>query len=196
MRQILLILLLTFSTLCQAQKPGYKSGYIITLDGDTLQGWIKDRSPEPYVELYNRIRFIPDGKKRRKKLSPDGINGYGYEGIHFLSIPYFEEQVFFARTRYHSRPSDPRRFFKVIRFNEKLRYYEREYIHDDNFYPDFVPFFHVPEKGEMVRVTQGILGYKKQRLTEYFDRCPDLSSEFEEVDIRSLYRFILQNCLE
>ncbi|MGX1930064.1 hypothetical protein [Flagellimonas sp. 2504JD4-2] len=175
-------------------------GYILLHSGDTLTGFIKDRSPEPFVSLYAKIRFKQDSSSRTKKYDADDIFGYGFDGNHFLSVPFREEQEMWI-SRYYSDSSSPRRFLKVIKQSEHLMYYEQLFIHDDNFYLDFIPFFHKPNSNQMVRVTQGILGFKKKRLLEYFSECPDIIQVLYAKDSRtpdnlSLYEYYLEHCAQ
>lgn len=46
-----------------AQKKSYSRGWIITLEGDTLEGWMKYRSTGTFPERYSPIRFKGDSKK-------------------------------------------------------------------------------------------------------------------------------------
>ncbi len=156
-----------------AQKKGYQPGYLITLEADTLSGWIKDRSPEPFVELYSRIRFRPEGKRRRQKLGPDEIRGYGVAGRVYESVR-LREEASFLKFRYYLDPRAEAGFLRVVRREGPLTWYEKEFVHDDNNYLDFYPLFHLEGTGDMVRVTQGILGLKRKRLTAYFRDCPPL----------------------
>jgi len=52
---------------------------------------------------------------------------------------------------------------------------------------------------EMVRVTQGILGLKRNRLKEYFQNCPELVDAIEkkEMDeILEVYYFYMNQCVD
>ena len=51
----------------QAQHKGYYEGYVITWEGDTLKGLVKDRSPGTFVSLYSKIRFKPEQSIFKKK---------------------------------------------------------------------------------------------------------------------------------
>nr|WP_298789865.1 hypothetical protein [uncultured Allomuricauda sp.] len=198
------ILFLSTLLLClhttSAQNKSYKKGYIIQHRGDTLMGFVKDRSPEPFVSFYKKIRFKQRSSSRVKKYDADDILGYGYGAANFLSVPFREQRDMWV-ARYYTDLGAPREFLKVIAQSENLIYYEQLFIDDDNSYLDSVPFFHKPSSNQMVRVTQGILGFKKKRLMEYFSDCPEIISFLNTKNPRNsgildVYEFYLANCAE
>ena len=179
-----------------AQKKGYQQGYIITLEGDTLKGEVKDRSPEPFVELYGRIRFRPEGTRKMHKYGPQQIRGYAAGGRVYESLPLREETAFF-RFRYYVDPKASHTFLRVMRREGPLTWYEQEFIYDDNHYLDSYPLFQREGNPEMVRVTQGIFGLKRQRLAEYFNDCPQLVLALLEDSIsgvEEVFRYYLDSC--
>lgn len=197
-KSLILLLLTCLSNPLHAQKKGYSEGYIVNWQGDTLEGWVKDRSPEPYTDLYAKIRFRPESGLFRKKYGPDDIFGYGYAGQAFESVPIREDSDFF-RFRYYVDENYQRSFLKVISRNEPLTYYHWEYIDGESFYVDHVPLFHKRYSPEMVRVTQGILGLKRNRLMEYFRDCPELVHKIEQKELNEItevYSFYLSHCLD
>jgi hypothetical protein len=192
-----ILLFFTFLAV-SAQKKGYEPGYIITLEGDTIYGQVKDRSPEPFQDLYARIRFIPNGKKGRTKYGSGDISGYGTGGKEYTSVRFREESSFFS-FRYYSRSGDPWSFLRVIRRDGPITYYHKEYIHDDNFYLDFFPLIHRQGEKEMVRVTQGILGLKRKQLIAYFRDCDALVEALSGKEIKEpldVYDFYLEVCMK
>ncbi|MHA7862941.1 hypothetical protein [Flagellimonas marinaquae] len=197
----LLILLLFFGLQpLLAQKRTFQQGYIIELTGDTIQGLLKDRSPEPFVSLYNKVRFKKEGKGRTFRYSPDDILGYGLQGEHFISMPFKEESNFF-KFRYYTNVSAPRTFLKVVRISKNLMYLEQFFVHDDNSYLDFIPFFYKPGSTTLVRVTQGILGFKKKALAAYFSDCPEIAEELYAdlptiQSVPELYEFYIVHCTQ
>ncbi|WP_299537164.1 hypothetical protein [Ulvibacterium sp.] len=198
-RPILVVILLCAIHPLTAQKKSFQKGYIIAMNGDTIPGLVKDRSPEPFVSLYNKIRFKEAGRSRTKKYVPDAILGYGYQGQHFLSMPFREESAFF-KFRYYTDEAAPRVFLKVIRQSEGLIYFEYLFVHDDNSYLDAFPLFYRPGDPEMVRVTQGLFGFKKKQLANYFSDCPALTEELftDKTSFRTvpeLYAFCLVHCV-
>jgi len=184
--------------LAQAQKQSFAEGYLIEQSGDTIKGLVKDRSPEPFVNLYHKIRFKRLGRGRTRKYTPDDIAGYGYQDQHFISIPLREESTFF-KFRYYTDASAPREFLKVIATTDKLMYFEQLFIHDDNDYLDAFPLFYPLGSNEMVRVTQGIFGLKRKRLADYFSDCPALveemmSSNSKIKTVPELFEFLVHRC--
>jgi hypothetical protein len=197
-RLLLLFVFVMSHPRLEAQKKDYFPGYIITLEGDTISGSIKDRDPEPFVELYNRIRFIPEGRGKKTKFGPEDILGYSVEGRIYEAVPFREEVAFF-KFRYYTDPGSPYTFLRRIRRDGPLTYYHREFIHDDNFFQDFYPLIHREGDREMVRVTQGMLGLKRERLAEYFRDCGALVEALatkELTEAEAVYDFYLDHCLE
>ena len=196
-RFTLLILFAFMIIPIHAQKKGYSQGYIINSEGETVEGWVKDRSSGPFLDLYARIRFKPDNAPFRRKYSPDEILGYGLNNQHFESVPLSEESAFF-KFRYYIHESNERVFLKVISENRTLTYYHWEYVDDESNYVDYIPLFFKTGSDEMVRVTQGILGLKRNRLIEYFWDCQELvqaieKKELDEID--EVYNFYIERCV-
>jgi len=191
-----LILFVLMAVPLQAQKKGYSEGYIIDAQGEITEGWVKDRSPGPFLEMYRRIRFKPGNALVRKKLGPDAILGYGFLDQQYESVPISEESVFF-RFRYPLHDNRERVFLRVIASREDLTYYHWEYVDDESNYLDYIPLFYRTGAQEMVRVTQGILGLKRDRLAEYFRDCPELvraleTRELKEID--EVFYFYTERC--
>lgn len=180
----------------QDARRGYEPGYIITMQGDTIMGTIKDRSAEPFVELYRRIRFRPEGRRGMEKLGPWEIRGYMASGRLYATVPLREESAFF-KFRYYTDYGAPMTFLRVIRRDGPLTYYHQEYTDDDNDFLDFVPLFHLEGEREMVRVTQGVFGLKRKRLMEYFWDCQTLVNAIEAKELNhpdAVFDFILDSC--
>lgn len=199
-RQVLLLIYFCGLYSVAAQKKSFHTGYIIEQNGDTIHGLIKDRSPEPFVTLYPKVRFRKAGSWRTKRYGPNAILGYGYEDQNFVSMPFREESTFF-KFRYYTDASAPSTFLKVIQRSEELIYFERLFVHDDSSYVDFIPFFYRPGSSELVRVTQGILGFKRKRLATYFSNCPALLKELHSntptiESVPALYGFFLAHCIQ
>ena len=181
----------------QAQKKGYSQGYIINSEGETIEGWVKDRSTGTFIELYTRIRFNADKKGYKKRYGASEIQGYGYNNQHFESMPLIEESAFF-NFRYYLDDSYDRVFLKVITWTDDLTYYHWEYVDSESNYLDYTPLFHRPGSSEMVRVTQGILGLKRKKLMEYFRDCPTLVQALEQKQLSQIdqvFTFYTERCV-
>ena len=137
----------------QAQKKGYSRGYIINSEGDTLEGWVKDRSSGSFIELYKRMRFKPEDAMFKRKYSPAEILGYGANNQHYESVPLLTESIFF-KIRYYLHEGKDNLFLRVISSNENLTYYHWEYVDSESNYLDYIPLFHKSGSGEMLRVSQ------------------------------------------
>ena len=196
-RYFLLIIFASLVTASQAQKKGYSQGYIINSEGETIEGWVKDRSTGTFIELYTRIRFNADKKGYKKKYAANEIQGYGYNNQHFESMPLLEESQFF-NFRYYLDDSYDRIFLKAITWTDELTYYHWEYVDGESNYLDYTPLFHRPGSSEMVRVTQGILGLKRKKLMEYFRDCPTLVQALEQKQLSQIdqvFTFYTERCV-
>jgi hypothetical protein len=196
-RRYILFILFAFTIIqIHAQKKGSSPGYIINLEGDIVEGWVKDRSSGTFFELYKRIRFKPEGSLLNKKYSPDEILGYGQNDQHFESVPLYEETAFF-KFRYYVHEDYDRIFLKVVSMNADLTYFHWEYVDSESNYLDYTPLFYREGSDEMVRVTQGIRGLKRKRLIEYFWDCPELVKAIEKKELNEIdevYNFYLEHC--
>ncbi len=194
----ILIILIAFTIIpAHAQKKGYSPGYIINLEGETVEGWVKDRSSGTFLELYKRIRFIAHNAHFKRKFSPDEILGYGLDNQHFESVPLYEETAFF-KFRYYVNEGKARVFLKVISMNDDLTYFHWEYVDSESNYLDYTPLFYRSGSNEMVRVTQGVLGLKRNRLIEYFWDCLTLVQAIERKELNEIdevYNFYLERCV-
>ena len=193
---LILLFLTSFSSQVFAQKKGYDWGYIITERGDTVEGWISDRATGSFSDFHGKLRFKREGKLFKNKYAPDDILGYGYLGVHFVSLPLVESSRLF-KTSYLLRNGADRIFLRVVERNECLNHYEIEFIQDDSFIILSYPVFHKPGSREMVRITQGVLGLKKKRLSEYFSDCNSLLQAIDSQQITTLqevYDFYCDKC--
>ena len=193
-----LLLLTLFAYPLEAQKKGYVEGYIIQWNGDTISGLVKDRSTGTFTDLYSKIRFKSPQSLLRKKYGPDEIHGYGYGKYMYESLPLREESEFF-RFRYYLDDRNGRVFLRVVARYEPLTWYHWEYIDAESNYIDYIPLLHKQYSPEMVRVTQGILGLKRNRLTEYFRDCPELVRALDRKQVNGpeeVYNFYILHCLD
>jgi hypothetical protein len=181
-----------------AQKKDYSWGYIIHPDGDTLEGRVKDRSSGPFMNLYPRIRFKPGNSLFKRNYGPDEILAYSVNAQIYESVPLREETAFFQFS-YHVNEGNDRVFLKVVSRDKGLTYYHWEYIDDDNSYLDYIPLFYRSGSDEMVRVTQGVLGLKRNKLIRYFQDCPDLVYAIQARELNEIfevYDFYLDHCVD
>ena len=179
--QILLVAFLLSSSLYGQN--GYENGFVVSLQSDTLFGVIKDRKPEPFPKLYKKIRFKKEGTRFTKRYAPSEIKGYKAGTRVYESVGLETESRLF-KTRYLITQSSPKSFLKVVH-RGKLSYYHWEYPDSESGIIDYMPLFHIEGRYEMVRVTQGILGLKRELLSVYFSDCPALAQKIEKREIRT-----------
>lgn len=161
----------------------YENGYVVKPENDTIYGKIKGSKPEPFPKLYKKIRFKEQGSLFTKRYTPDQIKGYK-AGISVYESIGLETENRLFKTRYLIAHSCRISFLKVVH-RGKLTYYHWEYLDSESQTIDYIPLFHIEGRDEMVRVTQGILGLKREALSEYFNDCPTLVQKIEKREIRT-----------
>jgi hypothetical protein len=70
-------------------------------------------------------------------------------------------------------------------------------LDEESKFVDHIPLFYRTGSNEMVRVTQGILGLKRNRLVEYFRDCPALVQAIEQKELNEIdevYNFYIEYC--
>ena len=196
LRYVFIILAACMFSLAHGQKKGYTRGYVVHFNGDTIEGLIKDRSSGTFMVLYPQIRFKPGNALFRKKYGPGEILAYSADGQIYESVPLREEAAFF-KFSYPVNAGNARVFLKMVSRGKGLTCYHWEYVHDDNNYLDYIPLFYRDGSDEMVRVTQGVLGLKRNKLIRYFSDCPDLVFAIQAKqlhDIHEVFDFYMDHC--
>ena len=150
----------------------YEPGYIVTNANDTIYGQIRDRSPEPFGKIFNQVR-MKGFWIFEKRYSPQDIISYTVRNNSYESLWFDSYQEFFSF--YHiSTAGRGEKVFMRLSVDGKLKLYWDEYRDADSGYDDSIPYFKKENSDVLVRVTQGILGFKKKKLSTLFSDCPDL----------------------
>ncbi len=189
---ILFIILLNSQNDVFAQKH-FLSGYIITNNGYTILGKVKDRKNGTFVKLYKKIRFKPK-KGFRKRLSPNDIHAYQIGNVKFITMDIRDEIVFFKRIVEEIPNSNNKQFIKIIS-EGYLSWYEKEYVDDSGLSSAY--YFKRADEYEMIFVRTGLFGLNKKRLTQYFNDCPELAEKILNKSIKKpekVFRFYNDWC--
>jgi hypothetical protein len=193
-RTILLLFLILPGTVLSARGK-FRPGYIITRENDTLYGLVKDRTDAPFEKIYKKVRFRC-GSIFTKKYNPENISGY-MAGERLYESVWIDERTDLLRTSYLSIPGKGEKRFIRVLLQDELSYYELEYLDHDSGIIDSFPLFKRMNEGHFIRVTQGLLGLRKNRLREYFDDCPKLIEKIETGELRApleIAAFYNQDC--
>lgn len=176
---------------------GYEAGYIVTNSGDTLYGELKDRKTGTFTTIYKKIRF-KSNRKRLKKFSPSQIVQYKRGKDTYESVWLNTTSKFF-KTDYESTPGiGKKHFFKTI-VKGQLTYYEWEQLDHEADTILEIPLFKRENEQYLIRVTQGIFGFKKESLRRYFQDSPEVLQQMETKqlktprDIALFYNNLVQN---
>ncbi|HMP99415.1 MAG TPA: hypothetical protein PKC24_06505 [Cyclobacteriaceae bacterium] len=156
---------------------GFQEGYIITNNGDTINGFIKDRREGSFADLYKQVRFKGKGMFT-KKYSAHQISGYK-RGNDIFESHWFEQDRRLLKENYYSRKGAGRKVFLKVVESAYLSLYYKEFLDQESGFVDYFPLFKREDEDYFVRVTQGISGLKKKRLAEYFRDCPDVLEQIE-----------------
>lgn len=159
----------TFSVLGQSK---YQNGYVVTNHEDTIYGQLRDRSPEPFGKIFKKVKmkgfWIFNKSYGPKDIIYYKIGNRSYESLWFDS--YTEIFSIFHR----SVTGEGKKVFMRLAIDGKVKLYWDEYRDPDSGYELEIPFFRKANSTEMIRVTQGILGFKKKYLANLFSDCPEL----------------------
>lgn len=137
---ISLIFAFTFSLSSQVT---FVKGYMIDMDGDTLNGEIK-LNPKKDFDLFNKV-FFKDASGVQKNYKPDKVKGYGFDNKHFIASKYEGEMM----------------FYKVLAHGKLNLYemmYETQIMNEISYKSEY--FIAKKEDAEYTRLKQG--KYKKQ----------------------------------
>jgi hypothetical protein len=162
----------------------FSEGYIITLQGDTIHGRVKDRSSGLRTKLYPKIRFR-SSKGLTRKYSPRQIRGYYSEANGLYESQWFEKQQRLLRMDYFGVTGvGQKRFLKVV-VRGKLSLYHLEFPDFDNGTVDYIQLFRLEGDNRYVRASQGVLGLKKKLLSDYFKDYPELVEKINSGSLKS-----------
>ena len=163
-----------------AQKD-FKKGYIVSMDGDTIVGLVKDRKEPPFGKLYKKIVFKKGHKK--KKYGPNEITAYKKGHDHFESL-WIQDNTYPFQAKYLSTPNYGNKHFLKVIVKGYLSYYYWEFEDSESDYIDAIGFYKREDEDFFARASQGIFGLKKKYLTKYFKDYPDLVSKIEYGELK------------
>ena len=173
----------------------FQEGYIITNDGVVLYGLVKDRKEAPFAKIYSKVRFRGEGLRIRR-YSPDQISGYKSGDRTYESL-WFDSRTRFLKTFYMSIPGNGKKVFLRVDYKGSLTLYQLEWVDQESGIFDEFPLFKRQNDDYFIRVTQGILGLRKNDLIEYFSDCRELRILIDNAGIKNpeeIARFYNDNC--
>jgi hypothetical protein len=164
----------------------FEEGFVITEQGDTLFGQVKDRIPEPFGKLYSKIRFKPKSGFRRR-YSPDELQAYRC-GDRFYKSIWLEEDSRFFKTSLQSAPYfGEKRFVEVIR-EGFLSYYR--IACEDEYGISHKTYFKKANNYYLQPVSRGLLGPPRKDLAEFFSDCPELADKILNKEINKPFEML------
>ena len=193
--QIYLCLILILSAFSLSAQKTFQPGYIVNNNNDTIYGSIRDRKDAPFAKIYNKIRF-KNGKDFTKKYSPEKINGYK-AGERLYESLWLDIKADFLWSSYWSIPGvGEKRFVKVI-IKDYLCFYQLEFLDPDSDKIEAIPLFKRQDENQLIRVTQGIFGLRKNSLRDYFNDCSELIERLDNGELKSPAEIVIyynRNC--
>ncbi len=111
----------------------YQNGYVVTQEKDTLYGLVKDRTKEPFGELYTKIRLKQERALLTKKFSASDLLSYKRGDDIFESI-WLSEESAFLKTRYINKKGVGEQVFMQLMARGELSYYHWEWRDPDSGY--------------------------------------------------------------
>lgn len=176
-----LVLFLVIITLClsinvSSQTTAYEDGFVILKSGDSLFGQVKDRSAEPFGQLYKKIKLKVEGRWFPKRYHPSDLKAYQKGTTYFESVWFKEDAQFFNSTYRSIDEVGDEVFMKVI-LSGTLTYYQLEWRNPDSGYYLYTPFLKKENKDHFVRVTKGVFGLRRKDIANYLADDPKLAKQ-------------------
>ncbi|WP_296618362.1 hypothetical protein [Marivirga sp.] len=175
MRPLLIISFILFSGIFSPSVLGqskYQNGFVVTIQNDTIYGQLRDRSPEPFGKIFDKVKmkgfWIFD-----KRYGPKDLNSYTTGNKVYESIWYDSYTKLFS-VFHISTYGEGEKVFMRLSIDGNVKLYWDEFRDPDSGYEEAIPFFKKKNSKEMIRVTQGIFGFKKKHLANLFADCPEL----------------------
>jgi len=163
----------------------YLSGYVVLHSGDTIHGIVKDRTPEPFGDLFERIHFKSKqtGKKRygAKDIKSYKVGNNVFES-HRIALKSFNRGNFLFRTL--NRNGGERAFLKVIK-KGKLNYYNREFRDPDSGYYDYHSYYRKEGEYKFFILLSSIFGFNHKETAEYLKDCPLVSKKVLNKELKN-----------
>ena len=164
MRYFQLLLFLFASTFCftsWSQETGYVKGYVVTIEGDTLAGLVKNKNATPYRVLID-IKFKRDEKSKVETFSPDRLKGF-----RIGTKQYVSKEV-------HLNSGVEKLFVEVI-IDGHLSYYELEYTgFGAGNISEYVILEKANEKTQLAYDEHSVAINFKKKMAEYLRDAPEL----------------------
>jgi len=150
----------------------YQNGYVVTNQNDTIYGQLRDRTPEPFGKIFKKVRmkgfwFL------ETRYGPYDLKSYKIGNDVYQSIWYDSYTKLFS-VFYVSSPGQGKKVFMRLAADGYVNLYWDVFRDPDSGYEMEIPFFQKRNSEELIRVTQGVLGFKKKHLANLFADCPDL----------------------
>lgn len=154
----------------------------MALNGDTIQGLVKDRKEGMFPKLYEKIRFKQSGKKVTRKYHASEIKAYSVNGQLYESANESAlEDGLLGRLQPENTQGNSI-FLKVIT-KGPASHYQLEWVEQESGVIETINYLKKTSSPIFIRSTQGIFGLKKRRVTEYFNDCPILQSKIESKEL-------------
>jgi hypothetical protein len=158
-------------------------GYVVTNRFDTIHGNVYDRREGLFPRLYKRIR-LKTGGLFNKRFNPREIRAYKKGNETFESIYISSRKGILQQEILSIQGKGSKRFVKVVH-KGFLSLYHLEFIDYDSGFFDYVPYFHKKDQAIFIRVTQGLLGLRKNTLSNYLSDCEELVRLINDGSIKS-----------
>jgi hypothetical protein len=172
------LILMSLVVLTKTPLAQFSEGYIVTNNGDTLYGKIKDRTTGFNTRIYPKVRFRQPGKPQ-KRFRPRHIKAYYSEGSGLFESQWFDRQPRLLKNDYVNVTGMGQKHFMKVIVRGKLSLYHLEFRDADNAAVDYIEFFKMEGDHRFVRASQGLLGLKKKLLLEYFKDYPAVTEQIQ-----------------
>ncbi|WMN12787.1 hypothetical protein QYS49_34610 [Marivirga salinae] len=175
---IYVIFLIKLNPISVFAQSNYQNGYVVTNQNDTIFGQLRDRSPEPFGKIFRKVRLKGFWIFERR-YGPKDLTSYKIGNDIYEALWYDSYSELFSVFHVNSTGRGEKVFMRLA-VDGKVKLYWDEYRDPDSGYEEAIPFFQMENSHEMIRVTQGILGFKKKYLANLFVDCPELVKRMNE----------------
>ena len=168
--------LLLFVPVTLPAQDDWRTGYVVTKNGDTLRGMVRDRDSGAFGGMLRKVQWKADehtSGRRRGKFRFGHIKGYQWGDARFVVLPISTSSSLLYTRRWVDEENGQPEVFRVVAEGPLCLYHD-EFTDPDNFSIDFVPYFKKRGEADLVRATQGIFGLKVKLLSNFFADRPDL----------------------
>ena len=157
------------STKAPHMAPIMTKGYFLNLKGDTVRGEIQTNPDNP-TDFYNGFNYRPNEKGKIAAISSKKAKGYGFDGRHFIMVPFDQTKDVYIETLVKGR----------------LNFYEYKFNDTKDGEPTITCNYYVQDNGaeekdaELKELKPISTKFYKKELKPYMKAQPSTWADFDK----------------